>query len=219
LCLRLLSLGAGRALEKSLGVDAKRRGILPTLHFLSAEAHFRLGFLAEARTACQRVAAAPKAERHGPGKFVEFALPLLKTALGLLHGGCSLALAEKAAWGGHPSQARSRWVTCGLIDAAHAAVARHQGAPPWEADGSRADDPLQPQLGAAFEAIEAFLDIDLPAPWNPPDKAAAIRHAADGDGEWDVEPPLPQRDPAADTPSVWSKEMMLANLLESTVRR
>lgn len=44
--------------------------------------------------------------------------------------GCNAALEEKQRWGGAERQKRARWLTCGLIDKLHAAVARHQVHPP-----------------------------------------------------------------------------------------
>ena len=87
----------------------------------------------------------------------------LLAVLQLVRSGCEAALAEKRAWGtlDDESQRRDRWVTPGLIDKVHAAVAKTQGVAPWEADGAQRG-PLQPELTACFGAIESFLDIDLP---------------------------------------------------------
>lgn len=78
-------------------------------------------------------------------------------------------------------------MTCGLIDQLHAAVARLQGVAPWEADAC-VSGPLQPVLSRCFEAVEAFLDIDLPSQWLPSHKLRLVSDAV-VDGEWDVEPP------------------------------
>jgi hypothetical protein len=66
-------------------------------------------------------------------------------------------------------------------------VARLQGVAPWEADPSALES-LQPELSLCFESIEAYLDIDLPAPWMPAHKARLVSDAV-VDGEWDGEPP------------------------------
>ncbi|KAL1512057.1 hypothetical protein AB1Y20_005330 [Prymnesium parvum] len=141
----------------------------------------------------------------------------LKEALRQVEMGCVAALEEKRRWGGEEKQKRARWVTCGLIDKLHTAVAKHQGFAPWEADGTQ-PGPLQPELGRCFAAIERYLDIDLPQVWEPPMKAQLVANAA-VDGEWDVEEPRFERDPSADQPRHMFQDEVFVQLLESAVRR
>ena len=140
----------------------------------------------------------------------------LTDALRLVLDGCRAALAERAKWGGGERARRDRWVSCGLIDRIHAAVAASQGVAPWEADGAQ-HGPLQPLLGQAFDAIEAYLDIDLPGgAWTHPDKPRRVAMAVI-DGEWEGEPPRALR-AGADEPRRVGAQEAFAQLLEAAVR-
>ena len=154
------------------------------------------------------------------------------------HGGDDREEVQRPVSGGAVSKAvchaRDRWVTCGLIDRVHAAVARVQGCAPGEADGNRADGgggsageyggigPLQPELRQCFEAIEAYLDIDLPGgAWSGPadgrSKADAVSDAV-VNGEWE-ERPRAKRAEAHDEPRHVGGEELFLQMIETAIRR
>jgi len=151
----------------------------------------------------------------------------LLEAIKCVRSGCEAALAEKASYNSldfTDFQRRDRWVSCGLIDKLHAAVARHQQVAAWEADGSQPGS-LQPELGRCFESIEKYLDIDLPAPWAPPDKARLVSDSVIlGYGEssapqWDGEQPEAVRAANADDSRPRSHEELFKQMIECAIRR
>lgn len=197
--------------------------------------------------------------RRNPASLVRALLEMgsegqLVEALRLVRLGCEAALDEKRRF--YPTQAgddheelqrpgkavchaRDRWVTPGLIDRLHAAVARVQGCAPWEADGTRPDGAaasadygdygssgvaLQPELRRSFEAIERYLDIDLPGDaWRAGtvDLARPSNAASDAvvNGEWAGDPPHAVRAPGHDAPRHMSGEELFAQMVETAIRR
>jgi len=143
----------------------------------------------------------------------------LLEAMQLVKAGCEAALEERDRWSGlhDEGQRRDRWVTPAIIDRIHAAVARSQGVAPWEADGAL-PGVLQPHLRACFDSMELYLDIDLPQPWAPADKAWRVANAV-VDGEWDGEAPHALRPTGADDARLMSTEELYMQTVETAVRR
>ena len=141
----------------------------------------------------------------------------LREVMRLVRDGCAAALRERDVWSARDTQRRDRWVTCGLIDKLHATVARMQGVAPWEADSTQPGE-LQPQLRECFDKIEMYLDIDLPTPWAPPDKARLISDAV-VDGEWDGEPARAVVSATRDEPRQVATEEMFMWMLETAIKR
>ncbi|KOO21688.1 hypothetical protein Ctob_001286 [Chrysochromulina tobinii] len=171
----------------------------------------------------------------------------LRAALTLVRAGCEAALEEKRmtqealnkrVLRGQllcDSEGRDRWVTCGLIDALHAAVANLQGVRPYKADGNARKENsamLQDELSRCFDAIEAYLDIDVAQPWVSDEKARKVAdaivendHGVEWDGTWVVDGPNRRQLPyfvkarASDAPRVRSREEMFAQMIEAAIRR
>lgn len=171
----------------------------------------------------------------------------LRAALALVRAGCEAALEEKRmtqealnkrVLRGQllcDSEGRDRWVTCGLIDALHAAVANLQGVRPYKADGNARKENsamLQDELSRCFDAIEAYLDIDVAQPWVSDEKARKVAdaivendHGVEWDGTWVVDGPDRRQLPyfvkarASDAPRVRSREEMFAQMIEAAIRR
>ena len=171
----------------------------------------------------------------------------LRAALALVRAGCEAALEEKRmtqealnerVLRGQllcDSEGRDRWVTCGLIDALHAAVANLQGVKPYKADGNARKESsalLQDELSRSFDAIEAYLDIDVAQPWVSDEKARKVAEAIveyDDGVEWDGtwvgdgtdrrQLPYFVKARASDAPRVRSPEEMFAQMIEAAIRR
>ena len=163
----------------------------------------------------------------------------LRAALALVRAGCEAALEEKRmVLRGQllcDSEGRDRWVTCGLIDALHAAVANLQGVKPYMADGNARKGKsalLQDELSRCFDAIEAYLDIDVAQPWVSDEKARKVAEAIveyDDGVEWDGtwvgdgtdrrQLPYFVKARASDAPRVRSREEMFAQMIEAAIRR
>lgn len=171
----------------------------------------------------------------------------LRAALALVRAGCEAALEEKRmtqealnerVLRGQllcDSEGRDRWVTCGLIDALHAAVANLQGVKPYKADGNVRKESsalLQDELSRSFDAIEAYLDIDVAQPWVSDEKARKVAEAIveyDDGVEWDGtwvgdgtdrrQLPYFVKARASDAPRVRSPEEMFAQMIEAAIRR
>ena len=143
----------------------------------------------------------------------------LLLAMRLVREGCEAALAERATFGtiALEFERRDRWVTAGLIDAVHERVASEQGVAPWEAEATRPGW-MQPELSRCFEKMELYLDIDLPEPWAPADKARLVGDAC-VDGDWDGETPYMIRAADADAPREMSTEQLFLRMVECAVKR
>ena len=162
----------------------------------------------------------------------------LRAALALVQAGCKAALEEKDTFMTQEalnesvrgqllcdSEGRDRWVTCGLIDALHAAVANLQGVKPYKADGNARlgdSDELSSIWTQTYRDIEAYLDIDVAQPWVCAEKARKVAEAiVEYDDERGVEWELPYfvkaRD--SDAPRVRSREELFAQMIEAAIRR
>ena len=92
-----------------------------------------------------------------------------------------------------------------------------QGVAPYEADGTLFPE-LQPELRECFAAIERYLDIDLPSPWAPADKARRVADAV-VNGEWDGDAARYLAPEGADAPRLMANEELFMQMLETAVRR
>ena len=164
----------------------------------------------------------------------------LRAALALVQAGCKAALEEKDTFMTQEalnesvrgqllcdSEGRDRWVTCGLIDALHAAVANLQGVKPYKADGNARlgdSDELSSIWTQTYRDIEAYLDIDVAQPWVCAEKARKVAEAIveydDERGvEWAGELPYFVKARDSDAPRVRSREELFAQMIEAAIRR